>query len=91
LGTDTTAEKPIIHVIEDEESINVNVCEIIKVDQSKMGLYMGVFNLSVVLPQAGARHGIGEATRASPNKSLNFFIYTGTLLYSGLTSMFVKE
>lgn len=29
---DTTAEKPIIHVIEDEESININVCEIIKVD-----------------------------------------------------------
>lgn len=32
MGTDTTAEKPIIHVIEDEESININVCEIIKVD-----------------------------------------------------------
>lgn len=62
-----------------------------KVDQSKIGLYMGVFNLSVVLPQVGARCGIGEATRASPNKSLNFFIYTGTLLCSGLTSMFVKE
>lgn len=58
-----------------------------KVDQSKMGL----FNLSVVLPQVGARRGIGKATRASPNKSLNFFIYTGTLLCSGLTSMFVKE
>jgi len=62
-----------------------------KVDQSKMGLYMGVFNLSVVLPQLVASLGIGEAISASPDKSLIFLISTGTLLISGLTWMFVKE
>jgi maltose/moltooligosaccharide transporter len=62
-----------------------------KVDQSKMGLYMGVFNLSVVLPQLVASLGIGEAISASPDKSLIFLICTGTLLISGLTWMFVKE
>lgn len=30
MGTDSTAEKPMILVIEDEESINENVCEILK-------------------------------------------------------------
>jgi len=62
-----------------------------KVDQSKMGLYMGVFNLSVVLPQLVASLGIGEAISASPDKSLIFLICTGSLLVSGLTWMFVKE
>ena len=31
-----------------------------KVDQARMGLYMGLFNLSVVLPQLVASLGIGE-------------------------------
>jgi MFS family permease len=62
-----------------------------KVDQSKMGLYMGVFNLSVVLPQLVASLGVGEAISASPDKSLIFLICAGCLLASGLSWMMVKD
>jgi MFS family permease len=62
-----------------------------KVEQSRMGLYMGLFNLSVVLPQLVASLGIGEAVSAAPDKSLIFIICTFTLGISALLWVFVKE
>lgn len=62
-----------------------------KVEQSKMGLYMGLFNLSVVLPQLVASLGIGEAISAAPNKNLIFIISTVTLGLSAFLWFFIKE
>jgi MFS family permease len=62
-----------------------------KVEQSKMGLYMGLFNLSVVLPQLVASLGVGEAVSAAADKSLIFIISCVTLGVSALLWFFVKE
>jgi maltose/moltooligosaccharide transporter len=62
-----------------------------KVDQSRMGLYMGLFNLSVVLPQLVASLGVGEWVSKTPDKSLIFIICTATLAFSAVAWMFVKE
>lgn len=62
-----------------------------KVDQSKMGLYMGLFNLSVVLPQLVASLGIGEWINKVPNKSLIFAICAVSLAISAVSWFFVKE
>lgn len=62
-----------------------------KVDQAKMGLYMGLFNLSVVLPQLVASLGVGEAVGAAENKSIIFIICAGTLAISAVAWMLVKE
>lgn len=62
-----------------------------QVDQTKMGLFMGLFNLSVVLPQLVASFGIGLAISQAENKSLIFIISTVTLAISALLWMLVKE
>jgi maltose/moltooligosaccharide transporter len=62
-----------------------------KVDQAKMGLYMGLFNLSVVLPQLVASFGVGQAVNEAPDKSLIFVISTIALAVSALLWFFVKE
>jgi len=62
-----------------------------KVDQSRMGLYMGLFNLSVVLPQLVASLGIGEAVSAAADKGLIFMICTACLLISAMAWTLVKE
>ncbi len=62
-----------------------------KVDQAKMGLYMGLFNLAVVLPQLVASFGVGQAVNEAPNKSLIFIISTFTLAVSAALWFFVKE
>jgi len=62
-----------------------------KVDQSRMGLYMGVFNLSVVLPQLVASLGIGEAISAAADKGLIFVICTACLLISAMAWTLVKD
>lgn len=62
-----------------------------KVDQSKMGLYMGLFNLSVVLPQLVASLGVGEWVSRADNKGLIFAICTVTLLVSAVSWLFVDE
>ncbi len=62
-----------------------------KVDQARMGLYMGLFNLAVVLPQLVASFGVGQAVSSSPDKSLIFIISTVTLAISGTLWFFVKE
>ena len=62
-----------------------------KVDQAKMGLYMGLFNLAVVLPQLVASFGVGQAVSEAPNKSLIFIISTVALAISAVLWFFVKE
>jgi maltose/moltooligosaccharide transporter len=62
-----------------------------QVDQTKMGLFMGLFNLSVVLPQLVASFGIGLAVSQAEDKSLIFIISTITLSISSLLWLFVKE
>lgn len=62
-----------------------------KVDQKKMGLYMGLFNLSVVLPQLVASLGVGELVSAAANKNIIFAICAGSLLISTLAWTLVKE
>ncbi len=62
-----------------------------KVDKAKMGLYMGLFNLAVVLPQLVASFGVGQAVDEAPNKSLIFIISTFTLAVSAVLWFFVKD
>jgi len=62
-----------------------------KVDQAKMGLYMGLFNLSVVLPQLVASLGVGEAVGKAADKGLIFVVCTATLAVSAVAWLFVKE
>jgi MFS-type transporter involved in bile tolerance (Atg22 family) len=62
-----------------------------KVDQSRMGFYMGLFNLSVVLPQLVASFGVGKAVNNTPDKSLIFIVSTVTLAISAVLWFFIKE
>lgn len=62
-----------------------------KVDQRKMGLYMGIFNLAVVLPQLVASFKMGEIVNAAPDKSVVFVISAVTLAISGVLWLFVKN
>ena len=62
-----------------------------KIDKAKMGLYMGLFNLAVVLPQLVASFGVGQAVNEAPNKSLIFIVSTFTLAVSAVLWFFVKE
>lgn len=62
-----------------------------KVEQSRMGLYMGLFNLSVVLPQLVASLGIGQAISASTDKNLIFILCAATLGISAFAWVFVEE
>ncbi len=62
-----------------------------RVDQSQMGLYMGIFNLSVVLPQLVASFKMGEVIDAAEDKSIIFAICAVCLLISGILWIFVKE
>ena len=62
-----------------------------KVDQAKMGLYMGLFNLSVVLPQLLASLGIGLLISRAEDKSVLFIISTITLAVSAIAWGLVKE
>ena len=62
-----------------------------KVNQSRMGLYMGLFNLSVVLPQLAASLGVGELISASADKRIIFIVAAVSLGISALAWFFVKE
>jgi cyanate permease len=62
-----------------------------KVDQSKMGLFMGLFNLAVVLPQLVASFGVGQAVSAAADKSLIFIISSFSLVVSAVLWFFVKD
>lgn len=60
------------------------------VDQRKMGLMMGLFNLSVVLPQIVASN-LGGYIEDAADKSLIFWIGAGTLGVSAALWLLVKE
>lgn len=60
------------------------------VDQSKMGLYMGLFNLSVVIPQLVAST-LGSFIDAQPDKTVIFIISAIALGTSALLWLLVKE
>lgn len=62
-----------------------------KVDQAKMGLFMGLFNLSVVLPQLVASLGVGYAINQVENKTLIFIISAVSLGISFVSWTMVKE
>lgn len=62
-----------------------------KVDQKKMGLYMGIFNLAVVLPQLVASFKVGEVVNSAADKSVVFIIAAVTLAISGVLWLFVKN
>ena len=60
-------------------------------DAARMGLYMGLFNLSVVLPQLVASLGVGEAISAAPDKSIIFWICAGSMAVSAVAWLKVRE
>jgi len=62
-----------------------------QIDQRRMGLFMGLFNLAVVLPQMVASFGVGQAVNAASDKSLIFIISTFTLGLSAALWSMVKE
>jgi maltose/moltooligosaccharide transporter len=62
-----------------------------KVNQSRMGLYMGLFNLSVVLPQLLVSMGVGLFINRIADKSLVFEISAISLAISALAWTLVKE
>jgi len=62
-----------------------------KVDQAKMGLHMGLFNLSVVLPQLLVSLGVGLAISRAEDKNLIFIISTLSLVVSAICWIAVKE
>jgi len=62
-----------------------------RVDQTKMGLYMGIFNLSVVLPQLMSSLGVGKILNESENAGTLFYICAMALGVSGVLWLFVKD
>jgi MFS family permease len=62
-----------------------------KVEQSRMGLYMGLFNLSVVLPQLLASLGVGLFVSRVADKSAIFMIAAVSLALSAACWSLVKE
>ena len=62
-----------------------------KVDKKKMGLFMGLFNLSVVLPQLVASLGVWEFLSGAEDKTLTFLICAICLGISALAWSMVRE
>jgi maltose/moltooligosaccharide transporter len=62
-----------------------------KVDKSKMGLFMGIFNLSVVIPQLIVSLGFGSFIQQAENKNIIFIICTVCLAISTLLWSLVRE
>lgn len=62
-----------------------------KVDKAKMGLFMGIFNLSVVLPQLLVSLVLGGVIKAVENKSIIFIISAAALAVSAVLWTFVRE
>ncbi|MFZ4569911.1 MAG: MFS transporter [Bacteroidales bacterium] len=62
-----------------------------KVDKSRMGFFMGIFNLSVVLPQLVASLAIGRVISHAADKSIVFIISGFSLAISAFLWLFVSE
>ena len=62
-----------------------------KVDKSRTGFFMGIFNLSVVLPQLFVSLVLGKVVLDAPDKSVIFIISGCALALSALGWIFVHE
>jgi maltose/moltooligosaccharide transporter len=62
-----------------------------KVAQNQMGLFMGLFNLSVVLPQLVSSFAVGDIVEAADNKTILMIICAFTVGFSALAWFLVKE
>lgn len=62
-----------------------------KVEKSKMGLFMGIFNLSVVIPQLIVSLGFGTFIQQASDKNIIFIICTLCLAISTVLWNFVKD
>ncbi|MFU8812951.1 MAG: MFS transporter [Balneolaceae bacterium] len=62
-----------------------------KIAQNQMGLYMGLFNLSVVLPQLVSSFAIGDLMTAVDNKSILFVVCAVTVGLSAISWALVRE
>ncbi len=62
-----------------------------KIAQNQMGLYMGLFNLSVVLPQLVSSFAVGDIVEAVENKTVLLVICTVTVAFSAIAWFLVKE
>jgi maltose/moltooligosaccharide transporter len=62
-----------------------------KVEQTRMGFFMGIFNLSVVLPQLFVSLVLGSVIQDSGDKGMIFLISGVTLSVSALVWIFVRE
>jgi maltose/moltooligosaccharide transporter len=61
-----------------------------KVDKSRMGFFMGIFNLSVVIPQLMST-GVGYVLKDAADKSVLFMICGSCLAVSAVLWFFVSE
>jgi maltose/moltooligosaccharide transporter len=62
-----------------------------KVDKSRMGFFMGIFNLSVVLPQLISSFFIGSVINNAANKNIIFIISGLSLAISAFLWIFVTD
>lgn len=62
-----------------------------QVENSKMGLYMGLFNLSVVLPQLVVSLGIGLFLKKVDDTSATYFLCAAAMAISSVCWLMVKE
>jgi len=62
-----------------------------KVSQARMGLYMGLFNLSVVLPQLVVSLGVALMISRAPDRDVIFLISAASLALSTIAWSFVPE
>ncbi len=62
-----------------------------KVNKNRMGFFMGIFNLSVVLPQLFVSLVLGFFVQDAFDKNLIFIISGGSLFISAILWLFVKE
>ena len=62
-----------------------------KVSQARMGLFMGLFNLSVVLPQLVVSLGVALLVSRAPDKAIIFAVSAASLALSTIAWAFVRE
>jgi maltose/moltooligosaccharide transporter len=62
-----------------------------KVEKSRMGFYMGIFNLSVVLPQLFVSLVLGTVVQQAGDKSIIFLISGASLAVSAVVWLLVHE
>jgi len=62
-----------------------------KVDKNRMGFFMGIFNLSVVLPQLFVSLALGYFIQEAKDKSIIFVISSVTLFISAILWFLVKD